>query len=253
MSAQYGYRFNTDGFTPLHTDAYRAARFDVRDLRGARFVDCDFSGVRAVSGTFVDVELSGWVDGLSVNGVDVTEYVTAELDRRHPERAQLRAVASIEDFRALWATVEGLWKGADTRVAMLPGGAADESVAGEWSYAQTLRHLIWVTDAWAGRTVLDEEKPYHPLGLPQHWFPTDDALALGLDPESRLLDDLSNQDLGRPVTRTPGPHYPDEPRVVYQCLAVVMEEEIDHYRYAVRDLAILETRAAEPAISGTPD
>ena len=27
----------------------------------------------------------------------------------------------------------------------------------EWSYAQTLRHLVFITDAWASRTVLDEE------------------------------------------------------------------------------------------------
>ena len=34
---------------------------------------------------------------------------------------------------------------------------------------------------------------------------------------------------------------PDEARTVIDCIAVVMEEEIEHYRYAVRDLALLES------------
>ena len=31
----------------------------------------------------VDVDVSGYVENLRVNGVDVTEFVSAELDRRH--------------------------------------------------------------------------------------------------------------------------------------------------------------------------
>ena len=51
----------------------------------------------------------------------------------------------------------------------------------EWSFAQTLRHLVFITDAWASRTVLDEEVPYHPLGLPQSWYPPSDAAAVGIE------------------------------------------------------------------------
>ena len=35
---------------------------------------------------------------------------------------------------------------------------------------------------------------------------------------------------------------PDEQRTVLDCVGVVMEEEIEHYRFAVRDLTILESR-----------
>jgi hypothetical protein len=35
--------------------------------------------------------------------------------------------------------------------------------------------------------------------------------------------------------------YPDEERTVIDCLGVVMDEEIEHYRFAVRDLEILES------------
>ncbi len=134
MAAQFGYRFSAGDFPPAHTDEFREATFEVRDLRGARFVDCDFSGVRAVSGTFADVELSGWVQRLVVNGVDVTDYVAAELDRRHPERVQLRTLQGPDDFRAMWATIETLWADLAERVAGSPDGTAQARVDGEWSY-----------------------------------------------------------------------------------------------------------------------
>jgi hypothetical protein len=38
-------------------------------------------------------------------------------------------------------------------------------VAEEWSFAQTLRHLVFVTDAWLG-AIRGEDRPFHPWGLP---------------------------------------------------------------------------------------
>ena len=42
--------------------------------------------------------------------------------------------------------------------------------------------------------------------------------------------------------RSPAPGYPEEERPVGECLGVLMEEECEHYRFAVRDLSILEAR-----------
>jgi hypothetical protein len=47
--------------------------------------------------------------------------------------------------------------------------------------------------------------------------------------------------------RSPAPGYPEEPRVVGECLGVVMEEECEHHRFATRDLAVLEARLLPPA------
>ncbi|MFD4194368.1 hypothetical protein [Amycolatopsis thermoflava] len=41
-------------------------------------------------------------------------------------------------------------------------------------------------------------------------------------------------------TLSPAPGYPEEPQPVGKCLRVVMNEECEHRRYAVRDLAVLE-------------
>ena len=51
---------------------------------------------------------------------------------------------------------------------------------------------------------------------------------------------LTDNDLGRLCRRSPAPGYPDEERAVAECIAVVMDEEIEHNRFAVRDLAVLE-------------
>jgi hypothetical protein len=238
---------------------FRGARFDVADMRGARFTDCDMSGVAIRDCWLVNVSISGYLSNVTVNGVDVTEFVNAELDRRHPERVQFRNGQTADDVRAIWDTIERLWAQATERAGRLPAAALDRQVNHEWSFAQTLRHLVFITDAWASRTVLDEETPYHPLGLPQSWYPPADAAALGIDLTAqpsyhdilaaradrmdvmrRIVADLADDGLGRLCQRSPAPGYPDEERTVIDCIAVVMDEEIEHYRFAVRDLAVLE-------------
>ena len=55
-----------------------------------------------------------------------------------------------------------------------------------------------------------------------------------------ILDGLTDDDLERVCPRLPAPGYPEEARSVGVCLGVVMKEECEHRRYAVRDLAALE-------------
>jgi hypothetical protein len=260
--AQYGpHRWSAGEYRSDHTDEFRGARFTVRDLTGARFVDCDMSQVKIVDAHLVDVDVSGYVRNLVVNGVDVTAYVDAELDRRHPERVQLRQLRTAADFRAMWTTVERLWSEAAARAERLPEPARHERVDGEWSFVETLRHLVFIADSWASRTVLDEPAPYHRLGLPQTAYSPADAAALGIDVDARpsydevrtvladrrkvvggIVDGLTDAELGRICTRTPAPGYPEEPRPVGECLGVVLGEECEHHRFATRDLAVLEAR-----------
>ena len=259
MAAQYGpHRWSAGGHQD--TGEHRAATFAVTDLTGARFVDCDLTGVRIVDSWLVGVDVSGYLERFTVNGVDVTGFVAAELDRRHPERVQLREMRDADDFRAMATTINGLWSVAVARAERLPEAARYERVAGEWSFAETLRHLVFITDSWASRTVLDQPMPYHRIGLPQTAYARTDAERLGIDtaatpawPEilaaradrtavlSGILAGLTDADLGRACARLPAPGYPEENRRVADCLAVVLEEECEHYRFALRDLAALES------------
>jgi hypothetical protein len=241
------------------SEQFKGARFDVADLRGARFTDCDLTGVTIRDSWLVGVSISGYLGHVTVNDVEVSDFVSAELDRRHPERVRLREARTADDLRALWATIEQLWAQATERAGRLPAATLAQQVNDEWTVAQTLRHLVFITDSWASRTVLDEELPYHPLGLPQSWYPAAAAAALGIDVTAqpgyaevlaaradriavmrRIVAALTDDGLGRLCPRSPAPGYPDEERTVADCVSVVMEEEIEHYRFATRDLAVLE-------------
>src|SRR5689334_18273721 len=134
------------------SDDLQAARFDRVNLRGARFVRSDLSGtvMRGVDVSGAEIDSPWLFEGesfLRVNGVDVIPLVDAELNRRFPGRAERRA-ADPEGLRTAWAALERAWAGAVVRVAAMPPGTADVSVAGEWSFAQTLRHLVFATDVW---------------------------------------------------------------------------------------------------------
>lgn len=259
---QYGpHRFSAGRDDDGRNAEFRGASFFVRDLTGAKFTDCDMSNVKVVDGWLVNVNISGYVQNLVVNGIDVTDFVATEFDKRHPERVQFRQAETADDCRALWETIERLWSDTLARAQALPERALYERVDDEWSLTETLRHLIFITDAWASRTVLDQELPYHPIGLPQTWYPPEDAAALGIDAGAKpsfaetltvrgdrmavirdIMAGLTDSDLTRVCTRSPAPGYPEEERPVIECLAVVMDEEIEHHRFATRDLAVLEGR-----------
>lgn len=262
MAAQYGpHRWSAGYHDTGNNDAFRGANFTVADLTGAKFLDCDMSQVKIVDSWLVDVNVSGYISNLVVNGVDVSAYVDAELARRHPERVQLRQMQTADDFRAMWDTIERLWSDPVARAERLPEPARHERVDDEWSFVETLRHLVFITDSWASRTVLDQPMPYHRLGLTQTAYAPADAAALGIDLDARpslaavmkvradrmalvrdIVDGLTDAELERICTRSPAPGYPEESRSVGECLGVVMQEECEHYRFAVRDLAVLEAR-----------
>jgi hypothetical protein len=243
------------------TDAFRGASFTGADLSGAKFRDCDLRNVKIVDTWLTDVNISGLIRNFLVNDVDVTAYVEAELDRRHPERAQVREMKTADDYRAMWATLERLWSETVARVERLPEPAREERVDDEWSFAETLRHLVFATDAWVSRTILDDPMPYHRIGVTHTAYPPAEAAALGIDLDARpsfaevlevradrlalvrgIVAGLTDSELERTCTRTPAPGYPEETRTVGGCLRVVMGEECEHRRYAVRDLAVLEAR-----------
>lgn len=54
----------------------------------------------------------------------------------------------------------------------------------------------------------------------------------------RVVDQLTEVELDR-VCRRPADTYPDQEYVVRRCLTVVLREEVEHHRYATRDLAVL--------------
>jgi hypothetical protein len=150
------------------SDDLRAAEFLDADMRGARFVNCDLSGVvmRGVDVAEADIDAPWLFNGESsfrVNGVDVIAFVDAELNRRFPGRAS-RSAGDPEGLRAAWAAIEHTWAATLDRVAAMPAGTVDVSVDGEWSFSQTLRHLVMATNLWLDKGIRELDQPLHPLG-----------------------------------------------------------------------------------------
>ena len=232
------------------------------DLSGARFVRSNLSGV-VMRGVIVDgaeIEAPWLLDGdttLLVNGVDVAPLVDAELDRRFPGR-ELRRAQDPDSLRAAWHALEGAWDAAIARAAAMPAGTVDVSVDGEWSFAQTLRHLVFAIDAWLGRAVLRVEQPFHPLGqtIPESvedgvdlsLFVTgtpayDDVLAAHADRVAMVRGFLAEATAAQLDEERANPWAPDYAETVRACLGTILEEGWEHLRYALRDLDTLAARA----------
>ena len=226
------------------------------DLSRARFRDVDLTGVVMRGVELVDVQVDGEIHHLVVNGVDVAPLVEAELDRRDPDRARMRPTTP-DGFREAWDIVERLWDGTVARARGLAPELLHESVNGEWSFIETLRHLAFATDAWVRRAVLGDPSPWDPLDLPWDGMPDtpgiprdrevrpslDEVLALRRDRMATVrtvvggLTDASLEEHTEPVDGAGWP--PPRGFPVRECLLVVLNEEWHHRLFAERDLDTL--------------
>jgi hypothetical protein len=246
------------------SDDLRGARVVGVDLRGARFVKADLSGVvmRGVEMQGAEID-SPWLfdteNVLFVNGVDVLPLVEAELNRRFPGRAERRA-ADPDGLRAAWVRLERTWAATLARVAAMPAGAIDVSVGGEWSFAQTLRHLVFATDMWLGRAILQIEQPFHPIGQMDNGAENDgmdrsvltavapsyaEVLEVRAGRVAMVRDFLATVTSDVLAATRSNPHAPERPETVLSCLHVILDEEWEHHRYAVRDLDTIEAKPGE--------
>ncbi len=232
--------------------------FANRTLRGSRFISCDLSDVVVRGSEVAGMEIdSPWLleggNSLVVNGIDVVPIVDAELNRRFPGR-ELRTAADPAALRTAWDALERTWATTTARAHRMPEGALDASVGGEWSFAQTLRHLVMATDTWLGRAILQRAQPYHPVGLPNDDGDTEAYESSVFSAESPTLETVLDVRAGRQamvraflagVTAADlgalrkNPHAPEHEESVLSCLRTILEEEWEHHRYAVRDLDAL--------------
>jgi hypothetical protein len=228
------------------------------DLRRARFRDVDLSGASISHALLDGVDIDARIDRLVVNGVDVTDYVN-QRDRWYPLRAMVRP-ADPEGARAAWAALGQTWAATIARAGRLSDGQRRERVNGEWSFVETLRHLLMAMDKWFTAPILGEG--FHPIGLPNTGsvdFPWpgldrdaapsyDEVLAARAQRTDRFrawLDELGAADLTREVEVLENGTV-----TVHDCVFTVLEEEFEHHRYADRDLAVLEARAGGDGQNG---
>ena len=137
----------------------------------------------------------------------------------------------------------------------IPAALLSERVDGEWSFLETLRHLIMATDCWYYRMIRGSEHPYHPWGVTGSFL---DTAAIGLDGAAKpgldeilevraqrsddvkaTIQGLDEQALERICEPPATPGHPNKAHSVLKCLHVILDEEWEHNRYANPDLDIL--------------
>jgi hypothetical protein len=239
-------------------DTAGVARFQDQDLTEAEFRECDLTRARLIGVVMQDAVIDGLVSNLVVNGVEVTSYVEAELDRRYPVRLLIRSadpVGLLQAFgqlRADWAATLG-------RLRAMPRGSEQRRVGGEWSAVETLRHLVFVHDSWFRRCCLGSTELFTAIGLASEFVPDqeeqglDRAAAPGLDEVlavravqgaelERWLSTVTAGQLSAPAPVPAGRGWPPyaRGRSVLECVHVVLDEEWAHHGFCVRDLGLLD-------------
>jgi len=231
------------------------ARFEDQDLTDAEFRECDLTRARLIGVVMQDAVIDGLVSNLVVNGVEVTSYVEAELDRRHPVLRLIRS-ADLADLQEAARQLREDWAATLGRLPGMPKGSEHQRVGGEWSAVETLRHLVFVHDSWFRRCCLGSTKPFSAIGLAPDFVPDQEEQGLDRAATPSLDEVLAVRGVqGAELERWLSAVTPDElsalapvgrgwppaaeGRPVLECVHVVLNEEWAHHRFCVRDLDLL--------------
>ncbi len=167
-----------------------------------------------------------------------------------------------EGFREGWDILELLWQRTVQRAHAMAPELLHERVEGEWSFIETLRHLLFATDAWVRRAIVGEPSPWDALDLPHDEMPDEpgvprgrsarpslaEVLALRADRMAtvrQVIADLTDEKLAAMTEPVMEPGYPEpESFAVRRCLQAILNEEWQHRLYAERDFDVLESRSS---------
>lgn len=197
------------------------------DWSGRTFRQINLNNTVWKEADLVGARFSGRIDGLVINDVEVAPLIAAEMDRRYPDRKRLRPEDHAQAHDA-WSVIEGLWAASKARAATV-----DEALLhtrpepDEFSWSESFRHLLLVTDAWISKNALGIDD-WHPLGVPPSFMPWPPGTDPASSPTWAEVVDAREQRMAFVRSQLD--------TVDLQCLRVVLGEEWEHDRYANRDL-----------------
>jgi hypothetical protein len=151
---------------------------------------------------------------------------------------------------AAWDQVESFWNETVNDAMRLPAEMLGARVNGEWSFIETLRHLVFVTDVWIGDVVLQRVSAYDPIGLPPDFVTNGVELGLDLDAQPSIDEVLAARARGMALARHTIADVDaagldrtcagyDGKFIVLGAFQNVIFEEWAHHVFAGRDLAEL--------------
>jgi DinB superfamily len=151
-----------------------------------------------------------------------------------------------DGLNAAYARITEMWLEAEARARAVDSTLLDERVDGEWSFLETVRHLIFATDSWVNGILLGNSPDFHALGMPPA-HATEPPPGLMLDAKPTLDEVLAARADRRATTQAAFTAETDE-TLTGRCagwdgqfvraaaLQVIVYEEEAHLRYATRDL-----------------
>jgi DinB family protein/pentapeptide repeat protein len=220
-----------------------------KNFSGQTIRNIDLSNAKIVGANLQNTRLSGMINGLVLNDVEVAPLIDAELTRLHPERAKLRPL-DLQGCREAVAILDAQLESTYERSLAFREEQRHQRVDDEWSLVESIRHLVMVLDGWFSRTIRGEEDPFHPIGLTPSFMPPKPE-GTSIDPDAdptfeeardvlrdrmgafrAYVDDLVQEELSRPIDNFTGS--------VHGSLWVIFDELWAHNRFINRDLDVIE-------------
>lgn len=233
-------------------------RIENKDWTNAQLRNIGLMGARLRDVDLMNAKISGRIDGLVINDMEIEPLMRREIERLNPERKKLFS-DNPAGMREAVDIVIGLLDDTWTRARKLTEEQRNQRVDEEWSVVETIRHLVFAFDAWIKRALLGEDDPFDPIALPPSFLPAtapgmscdpdanpsfEEALAVWKDREkllNEIVDALTPEELVRPiVTKGEGYPPPGHETQVIGPLWTIIEESWWHNRFMNRDMDIIE-------------
>ena len=155
--------------TIFHSVNLQRATFEDVNLAGASIHNANLAGA-----TIRNANLAGFtiedanIRGLTVFGFQVDQLISAELDRRDPERVRLR-MADICDPECVRSVLNRLAEVRRAFYSLLrstdPKLLSTRPAPDQWSIIENIRHLLFAEDMYLNRWILQNDEPWCKLGL----------------------------------------------------------------------------------------
>jgi hypothetical protein len=216
------------------TDELKGAEFVNVDLSGAHFRNVNLQGAKVMEAVLVNARFSGLIHGLVVNDIEVAPLIDAETTRTYPERARLTPhdAAGVRDA---WSVIESLWATTRERASALPESTLRERVDDEWSFLETLRHLIFVTDSWIAGRVLGRTNQFDSFAMPPSFITDPESYGIDVSADPGLAQVIAAREERMDVVRALVRDITDDgvqrrcgDQTILSCLTTLFDEEWYH-------------------------
>ncbi len=143
--------------------------FNDVNLGGAEFDDVNLGEAKIHNANLSNLSIDDAnIRGLTIFGLCVDQLISAELDRRDPERVRLRMkdLHNPESVRIVMERLEQVRREFREMLRATPANLLVTSPdKGKWSAIEHVRHLVFVEELYLNRWILRNDQPWCKLGL----------------------------------------------------------------------------------------